>query len=426
MEKLSHLFTKTKRDAPQGEVAVNAILLERAGFIAKQMAGVYTLLPFGLRVVNKINTIIRGELNAIGAQEILMPALQPKEIWEKTGRWNTANDVMYQFKDNSGKDVGLGWTHEEVITQIATSYIHSYKDLPKAVYQIQTKFRDEPRAKSGILRGREFVMKDLYSFHTDQKDRDDYYDKVKGTYHTIFKRIGLNALETAASGGAFSKLSHEFQVIAKSGEDTVFICETCSQGINKEIMQDAQMKCEHCGSTRVEKTSIEVGNIFKLGTRFSEALDLKYTDEEGKQNPVEMCSYGIGPTRVMGTIVEVSHDEKGIIWGESVAPYDCHIIEILNSKFETLNKSKNQNYKSETMEIINQLEKAGLEVLFDDRDDVSVGEKLADADLIGIPWRIVVSDRSIAAGGVEVKRRSEEESQIVPVDKLLDIIKPVP
>lgn len=426
MQKLSHLFTKTKREAPQGEVAVNAILLERAGFIAKQMAGVYTLLPLGLRVVNKINTIIREELNKLGAHEIVMPALQPKELWDTTGRWQTGNEVMYQFKDNSGKDIGLGWTHEEVITQIATSYIHSYKDLPKAVYQIQTKFRDEPRAKSGILRGREFLMKDLYSFHIDQKDRDEYYEKVAGVYEKIFKRIGLDAKITEASGGAFSKYSHEFQTIADSGEDTIFVCAKDTYARNQELVGENGTKCPHCGDEMEEKKAIEVGNIFKLGTRFSEALGLHYTDELGKQHLVEMCSYGIGPTRVMGTIVEVSHDEKGMIWGEHVAPYDCHMIEISNSKIQDTNKSQIPNSKSETIEIIDQLEKAGLEVLLDDREDVSVGEKLADADLIGIPWRIVVSERSIAAGGVEVKRRDESESQIVPVDKLLDIIKPAP
>lgn len=417
MEIYSHLFTKTKRDKPQGEVAVNAILLERAGYIAKQMAGVYTLLPLGLCVVNKINTIIREELNTLGCQEVFMPALQPKELWDKTGRWQTGNEVMYQFKDNSDKDIGLGWTHEEVVTQIATQCIHSYKDLPKAVYQIQTKFRDEPRAKSGILRGREFMMKDLYSFHIDQKDRDEFYKKVSGAYEKIFKRIGLDAKITEASGGAFSKYSHEFQTIAESGEDTIFFCAKDTYARNQELVGENGTKCPHCEDEMEEKKAIEVGNIFKLGTRFSEALDLKFTDEEGKQNFVEMCSYGIGPTRVMGTIVEVNHDEKGMIFPQSVAPYDATIIEVGSQKSEVGQKIK---------ELIERLDKTDLELLLDDREDVSVGEKLADADLIGIPWRIVISDRSIAAGGVEVKRRDESESQIVPVDKLLDIIKPAP
>lgn len=432
MDKLSQFFTKTIRENPQGEEAINAKFLIRGGFIAKQMAGVYTLLPLGLKVVTKINNIIRQELNSIGAQEILMPALQSMELWQKTGRWQTENKVMYQFKDNSAKDIGLGWTHEEVVTEIATQFIQSYKDLPRAVYQIQTKFRDEPRARSGILRGREFLMKDLYSFHIGRSDRDKYYQQVKSAYYNIFNKIGLSAIETNASGGAFSKYSHEFQVIADSGEDAVFVCENCQHGYNQEIVEEISKPkfqisnkfqnqnfkskiyhCPKCEGGLIGKRAIEVGNIFKLGTRFSEDLGLFVADDTGKRVAVEMACYGIGPTRVMGTIVEVSHDEKGIIWGKNVAPYDATIVEL---------RIKNYELRKETKEIIEQLEKAGLEVLLDDREDVSVGEKLADADLIGIPWRVVISDKSIAGGGVEIKKRDSEKVEIIDIAQAVSII----
>ena len=423
MDRLSQFFTKTMREDPQGEEAINAKLLIKAGFIVKQMAGVYTLLSLGFKVIEKINKIIREELNAIGAQEIAMPAFQPKELWDKTGRWKTANDVMYQFKDNSGKDIGLGWTHEEVITQIATHFIQSYKDLPKAIYQIQTKFRDEPRAKSGILRGREFLMKDLYSFHVDEKDRDDYYEKIKDVYQKIFKRIGIKAILTFASGGTFSKYSHEFQTIADNGEDTIWLCNNCQIAINNEIIEEHGKKCKECDKELEKQNAIEVGNIFKLGTKFSQALELSINNKDGKKIPVEMASFGIGPTRIMGAIVEVNHDENGIIWGKNVAPYNAHIIEIRNPKFEIRNKSKTQNIKSKTQEIVDQLENAGLEVLVDDREDVSIGEKLADADLIGIPWRVVISEKTLAQDGVEIKKRDSEKAEIVDVNEALSIMK---
>lgn len=416
MNKLSQFFTKTLKESPRDEESINAKLLIRAGFISKQMAGVYTILPLGMRVLKKINRIIREELNGIGAQEIYMPALQSKELWSKSGRWTTENKVMYQFKDNSGKDIGLGWTHEEVVTDIATKYISSYKDLPKAVYQIQTKFRDEPRAKSGILRGREFLMKDLYSFHADEKDRDNYYEKVKKVYQNIFKRIGLAAIETFASGGAFSKYSHEYQVVAEGGEDTIWHCIKCQIAVNQEIIDEYGKKCKNCQGELSQKKAIEVGNIFKLGTKFSKAVGLNIATKEGGTTLVEMASFGIGPTRVMGTIVEVSHDDKGIIWTRGTAPYDVHLIEIKNNK----EKIKDTN---QILNIIEQLEKAGLEVLHDDREDISTGGKFADADLIGCPWRVVISEKSLSSGGVEIKKRSQDGEKIVKPEELVNYIK---
>jgi len=414
-------FTKTLKEDPKDEEAINAKLLIRAGFIDKQMAGVFTLLPMGLKVVNKINNIIREELNTVGCQELFMPAFQSKELWEKTDRWNTDNQVMYQMKDNSGKEVGLGYTHEEVITEIATKYIRSYKDLPQAVYQIQTKFRDEPRAKSGILRGKEFLMKDLYSFHIDVKNRDKFYEKIKEAYKKIFKRIGIDTVVTSASGGTFSKYSHEFQTISESGEDTIFVCSKCQSANNSEIINENGKNCKECNQELVEKKAIEVGNIFKLGTRFSKVLGLYVADATGNKKPVEMASYGIGPTRVMGTIVEVSHDGKGIIWTKSVSPYDIHIIQILNSKSEILNNNKTSNSKFKTEEIVNQLEKADLDVLVDDREGISTGEKLADADLIGIPYQIIIGDKT-AEDEVEIKDRKTGKVEIVKIAEIKKII----
>ena len=358
----SELFTKTSKTSPKEEEAINAKLLLRGGFVRKMSAGVYSILPLGWRVLSKINQIIREEMNAIGGQEMLMQALVAKEYWEKSKRWHT--DVAYEFKSPFGEEIGLGWTHEEVVTAIATHFINSYKDLPLSVYQIQTKFRAEPRAKSGLLRGREFMMKDLYSFHVSKEDLDDYYGKVIDAYKKILKRLSLKARLTEASGGAFTKdYTHEFQVESPVGEDTIVYCEKCDFCQNKEIaVVRGGNRCPKCGGDVKEASAIEVANVFRLGTRYSDAFDLKFTDEKGKKQPVIMGSYGIGPTRIMGTLVEVYNDERGIIWPESVSPFKVHLIGI--------NKSADKVY--------NQLKKAlagqaGAEVLYDDRE-VSAGE----------------------------------------------------
>lgn len=408
--KSSQLFTRTRKDAPTDEVAKNAQLLIRGGFIHKEMAGVYSYLPLGLRVLNKINTIIREELEKLGAVELQMTALQNPEIWKKTDRWE--QDVWFKTALSAGGEVGLGWTQEEAITHIASQHVSSYRDLPFSAYQIQTKFRNEERAKSGIMRGREFLMKDLYSFHAHEEDLNRFYDTAIEAYKKIFARMGIGEATylTFASGGAFSKYSHEFQTISDAGEDTISVSEKKGIAVNKdvctnEVLADLGLAREEL----VEKKSIEVGNIFKLGTRFSEPLGLSYTDEKGEKKPVVMGCYGIGPSRLMGTIVEVLSDEKGMIWPESVAPFRAHLI------------SLGANEKAE--EVYNTLMKAGIETLFDDRD-ASAGIKFSDADLIGIPVRIVVSEKSLAAGGVEIKNRTEKESKIISIENIIKTLTP--
>ncbi|MBX4190193.1 prolyl-tRNA synthetase [Candidatus Parcubacteria bacterium] len=407
--KFSQLFSKTLREAPSDETAINAQFLIRGGFISKVMAGVYEYMPLGLRVLNKVNNIIREELNKVGGQELFMSVMQNKETWSATGRWDSAKEVMYQFKDAASKEYGLGFTHEEPLTATAKHFISSYKDLPKAVYQIQTKFRNEPRAKSGLLRGREFLMKDLYSFHADQGDLDQYYEKVAEAYDNIFSRAGVKAIRTFASGGLFSKYSDEFQVVADIGEDIIYVNEQENKAVNKEVYNDEVLTdLGWDKNSLTEKKSVEVGNIFKLGTKFSEPLGLTFMDSSGNNKPVIMASYGIGPGRLMGTVVEVSHDSKGIIWPESIAPFKVHLV--------SLDKNK------EADEVYTQLQSKGIEVLYDDRDDKAPGEKFADADLIGCPIRIVVSKKSLEEGSVEIKKRSETQAGLHKIDNFLSAL----
>src|SRR3989338_6095035 len=326
----SQLFTKTSKTAPKDEKAVNAKLLIRAGFVRKMSAGIYAYLPLGWRVIQKIANIVREEMNAIGGEELLMPTLVAKEYWEKSKRWD--NDVVYKTEESSAighqSSYGLGWTHEEVITYLATHFINSYKDFPLSVYQIQNKFRNEPRAKNGLLRGREFLMKDLYSFHIDKADLDQYYEQVTGAYKKVFQRLSLDTKITEAAGGAFTQeYTHEFQVLSPAGEDEIFYCAKCDFSQNKEIFQGkAGDKCQKCGDNIQQSNAIEVGNVFKLGTRYSEAFDLRVTNKEGKKDLVVMGSYGIGITRAMATLVEVYNDDKGIVWPEAVAPFKVHLI----------------------------------------------------------------------------------------------------
>ena len=378
--KQSLLAAKTLREAPKDEESINAILLTRGAFIDKLAAGIYTFLPLGLRVLRKIENIIREEMTAIGGQEILMPALQPKENWDKTDRWNHF-DALLKLKAFGDKDFGLGPTHEEVVSPLAKKIVLSYKDLPLYLFQIQTKFRNEARAKSGLLRGREFSMKDLYSFHAAQEDLDNYYQQAIAAYFKIFERCGLKTYLTAASGGAFSKYSHEFQTVSEAGEDTIFICQNCANfAINKEIKNETPA-CPACGGMGFEEAkAIEVGNIFKLGTRFSEPFDLKFKKVNGQETLVIMGCYGIGPGRVMGTIVETHHDKRGIIWPESVAPFKAHLLAL----------GDDENVKKETDALYDKLNETGIEVLYDDRS-LPAGAKFAEADLIGIPYRLVIS-----------------------------------
>jgi len=404
--KQTKLFTKTIKEAPKDETSLNAQLLMQAGFVDKLMAGVYTFLPLGFRVLEKIENIIREEMNAIDGQEILMPALQPKENWDKTDRWKSMDEILYKFKGANQRDLTLGSTHEEIITPLMSKFINSYKDLPFSAYQFQTKFRNEERAKSGLLRGREFRMKDLYSFHADQDDLDQYYEKAQGAYTKVFQRLGVGDIThlTYATGGAFSKYSHEYQTLAEVGEDTIYLCEKCSVAVNKEII-DEQKACPECGNTDLkEKKSIEVGNIFKLGEKFSKAFGLKYKDQDGSDKNVLMGCYGIGPSRIMGALVEIFHDEKGIIWPEAVAPFRVHLINLADNK--TADK------------IYQELLEAKIETLYDDRD-VSAGIKFADADLIGILMRVVISKKTLEKDSVEIKKRSDDEVEMVKMSELI-------
>lgn len=413
--RLSQIFTRTLKENPSGETAVNAQLLERAGFIYKNSAGIYSYLPLGWRVIQKICQIIRDEMNAIGGQELFMPALIEKKYFDATGRWDVEigfkiNDQKPMTNDQSARFV-LGWTHEEVLTEIASKYINSYRDLPFAAYQIQTKFRNEPRARSGILRGREFMMKDLYSFHTSEDDLFRYYEEVRGAYHRIFHRCGLKTTYTVAGGGDFTlSNTHEFQVIADVGEDTILVCYKCEYAENKEISKlNSGDQCPQCEGKIIEQKSIEVGNIFPLGTKYSRAFNLQYTDENGGKKDVVMGSYGIGIGRVMGTIVEIHHDDKGIIWPESVAPYKVHLIALEGSK-------------KEADEIYEKILHQGTEILYDDRD-ISAGEKFADADLIGCSVRLVVSKKTIDEKGVEFKRRDSDQIELVSLTRYPERLK---
>lgn len=415
--KQSQLFAKTTRKLSESEASKNAQFLLRGGFIDKSSAGVYTLLPLGLRVLEKINKIIREEMNAIGAEELLMPSLIQKKYWEKTNRW--AIDVIYKTStgtiEESRKDFeyGLGWTHEEVITAIATKFINSYKDLPKAAYQIQTKFRGEARPQAGLLRGREFSMKDLYSFHESKEDLDKYYGIVTKAYKKIFTRLGLKTLIVETGGGAFTKeYTHEFQVLNPAGEDTVYYCKKCGFGQNQEIYKpEAHVNCKG----EIENgRAIEVGNIFKLGTKFSEAYNLHFLNKAGEKKPVIMGSYGIGPTRVLGTIVEELSDEYGIIWPSAVAPFQVHLVELCGK-----NSSKVTKFAKSLYEI---LIKNNIEVLYDDRD-ASIGEKLNDADLMGIPNRVVVSEKTLAAKKIELKIRGSQKTKLISDKDLIKFLK---
>ncbi|MDP3244518.1 MAG: aminoacyl--tRNA ligase-related protein [bacterium] len=418
----TQLFAKTLKETSAEEQSVNAKLLLRAGFVDKEMAGVYTFLPLGLRVLRKIEQIIREEIQAIGGQEILMPALQPKETWQTTGRWDDF-DALYKVQSHYDQQFALGPTHEEVVVPLVKKFIQSYKDLPAYLFQIQTKFRDEPRAKSGLLRGREFGMKDLYSFHANQEDLDAYYEKVKQAYLKIFARLGLEVLVTEASGGTFSKLSHEFQLLNEAGEDTVFYCASlaesrraCGWAQNKEIATVKQGdKCPACGKKIQKGQAVEVGNIFKLNTKYSAPFDLKFKDKDGQDKIVIMGCYGIGSTRLMGSIVEAHHDEQGVIWPATVAPFAVIIIPLAG-------KDESKRVEQTAKKIYQDLQDAGIEVIYDDRMDARAGEKFAEADLLGMPWRVVVSEKTLAKDAVELKRRGEEKIKLVEIK---DVVKEV-
>ncbi len=410
--RLSKLFTKTRQEAPSDEVAKNAQLLIKAGFINKEMAGVYSYLPLGLRVMNKITQIIREELDAIGGQELFLTTLQRPEIWQTSGRWDDeVVDIWFKSKLANGQEVGLANTHEEALASLMKQHISSYKDLPVYPYQFQTKFRNELRSKSGIMRGREFVMKDMYSFSKSQQQHQEFYEKAKEVYRKIFDRIGLGETTflTYADGGSFSEFSHEFQTLTEAGEDTIFLSRTKGVAINKEVFtaevaNDLGLKVDELEEVK----ATEVGNIFSLGTKFSDALGLKFTDKDGQQKSVVMGSYGIGPGRTMGAVVEQYADEHGLVWPESIAPARVHLVRL----------GSDEALVSEADDLYRKLTSHGVEVIYDDRS-LHLGKMLGDADLMGVPTRVIVSPKSLAGGGVEVKSRTEAESSIISPRELI-------
>lgn len=409
----SHLFTKTRKEIPADETSKNAQLLLKAGYVHKEMAGVYDLLPLGMKVVEKIKEIVRQEMNAIGGTEFIMSSLQTKDVWTRTGRWSEdVVDVWFKSELNAGGEIGFGWSHEEPIVEMMKNHLSSYKDLPINVYQFQNKFRNELRAKSGLMRGREFVMKDMYSFSQDAKQHEAFYQKTIEAYHRCYERFGIgkDTFITFAAGGAFTEFSHEFQTICETGEDEIYINRDKRIAINHEVYNEKTLLELGVSENELEKvTTAEVGNIFNFGTQKCEEMGLYFNDDQGKQTPAHLGSYGIGITRVMGVIAEKFSDAKGLVWPLSIAPYRVHLLLL----------GDDEKIKTEAETLYTQLTNAGIEVLFDDRTGMSAGEKFADSDLIGIPYRVVISSRSMASGGIEVKERTEEKGRMLTVADFL-------
>ncbi|MDR1197094.1 MAG: prolyl-tRNA synthetase [Candidatus Nomurabacteria bacterium] len=410
--KRSQMFTKTLRDAPADEVARNAVLLIRAGFISKQMAGAYAYLPLGKRVLDNIVQIIREEMDAVGGQELLMTTLQSRDIWEKTNRWDDAVvDNWFKTKLKNGTELGVGLTHEEPIVDMLRLYVDSYKDLPLYVYQIASKFRNELRAKSGLLRGREFMMKDMYSFARTQSEHDELYEKAADAYTRVYDRLGIGdrTYRTAADGGYFTeRFSDEYQTLSKVGEDTIYVDKTKKLAINKEIYTDENLaKLGLVKEDLVEEHAIEVGNIFPLESKYSDALDLYYTDENGKKQSVIMGCYGIGVSRLVGVLAELFADDKGLVWPKAVAPAQVYLINIGND----------ENVVKNTTELYEKLKAKNIEVVWDDRD-ARPGEKFADADLMGIPYRVVLSEK-LGSDTVELKSRTAENAELLLPEQLI-------
>lgn len=415
----SSLFTKTSKTAPADADSVNARLLVQAGFVDHIMAGVYAWLPLGLRALRKAENIIRDEMHMLGGQELHLTALQPKENWVQTDRWDKV-DVLFKIPSQTGKEYALGPTAEDIVTPLVKSFVRSYRDFPLAVYQIQTKFRDELRAKSGVLRGREFLMKDMYSFHIDRADFESFYERAKLAYLRIFARCGLDAKVTESSGGSFTKkVSHEFQIETPAGEDALVVCRACDFAQNTEIATvKAGEPCPKCGGEVVASKGIEVGNIFDLGDRFTKSFDFTSSGPDGTPQDVIMGCYGIGVTRLVGAIVEASHDDRGIIWPKTVAPFPVHLI-VLSAKDPTVA----ERVRASADELERALTSAGLEPLYDERPDVRAGEKFADADLIGLPIRILVSEKTLAENSAEWKLRTGTDSTLVPLIKVVDDVR---
>jgi len=410
--RLSNNFTKTSKDAPADEVAKNAQLLIRAGYVYKVMAGVYAYTPLGFRVLENIKQIVREEMDAIGGQELIMSSLQRKDTWDGTGRWSDdAVDVWFKSKLKDETEVGLAWSHEEAVMEMMQQFVKSYKDLPAKVYQFQTKMRNELRAKSGIMRGREFVMKDMYSLHATEEDCDAYYEQVIEAYKRIYERLGIgdSTFVTFASGGAFTKFSHEFQTICDAGEDVLYVNADNSVAVNEEVLEDATSELGIDKDTLQPVKSAEVGNIFKFGTEKSEKMGIFYTDSDGQKQPIYLASYGVGITRVMGVLVEKLADEKGLVWPVNVAPYTVSLISIGDAGI------------AKAEQLYEELQSKGIDVLYDDRDE-RPGKKFADAELLGIPYRVTISDRLEESGEYEVQNRASSHTEVIKQAELMSYI----
>jgi prolyl-tRNA synthetase len=410
----SQLFIKTRKEAPADEESRNAQLLIRAGFVHKEMAGVYSYLTLGKKVIDNISAVIREEMDVIGGNEVLMSTLQNKELWEATGRWDDKKvDNWFKTKLANGTEVGIGFSHEEPLTNALKHFVSSYKDLPVYPYQIQNKFRNELRAKSGLMRGREFLMKDLYSYSRTDEEHQEFYEKVAAAYLKIYSRLGLGDItyRTFASGGIFSEFSDEFQTLSHVGEDTIYLDEEKKVGVNKEVYTDEILAKIGLDKTKlVEKRAVEVGNIFALGSKYSDDLGLYYIDETGDKKSIIMGCYGIGVSRLMGLLAEHFADDKGLVWPKNIAPFDVYLARLGNSAHIIKNAD----------EIYSRLTEAGISVLYDDRDE-RAGAMLKDADLMGIPLRLVVSEKTIAQNTVEVKKRTEDTAQLITFDNVINI-----
>ena len=428
----SQLFCKTQKKAPNDAKVISHQYLLRADFIEQSFSGVYRFLPLGFKVLKKIEGVIREEMLNLGAQEVYLAALQNKSLWLETGRWQTIDPPLFKLKDRHQKEIGLGATHEEEIVDSFRRRMKSYQDLPLYIFQIQDKFRNEMRATGGLLRTREFLMKDLYSFHRDKKDGTNFYKKVKQSYFKIFKRCGLKPLCVEANPGTIGgELSHEFMVPSAVGEDRIFICQKCGFAANIEKTGSIN-KCPKCHSQLLQKRAIEIGHIFNLGTKYSEVMKADYLDKNGKSHAVVMGCYGIGLERLMATIVEIHHDEKGIIWPREIAPFAVHLIQVSSgAKAERrwrrgrspLRAENNQKVKKAALKLYHDLEKSGIEVLYDDRINKTVGEKFAEADLIGLPIRLVVSEKTLNKNSAELKKRSGQKIQLIKLNRVKFYVK---
>ena len=415
------LIPTLKEDPAEAEIISHKLMI-RAGLIRKLTAGAYSYLPLGWRVLNKVENIIRDEMDAKGAQEVLLPALQPSELWKESGRYTALGEDMIKFIDRHGKETVLGPTHEEIITDLVRGNVKSYKELPLILYQIQVKFRDEIRPRSGVLRSREFIMKDAYSFDRDTKGLDENYKKMYDAYCAIFTRCGLKFIVVEADTGVMGgDVSHEFMVLSESGEDTLAHCAKCGYAASldkhllnlnvKEIGKDS--KCPKCAAGIKLEQAIEVGHVFKLGTKYSKAMSANFLDEDGKQKPCIMGCYGIGVNRIAAALIEQSHDKDGIIWHPSIAPYTVAILPLNTSHTASMEAAE---------KIYNELTSAGIECILDDRPE-RAGVKFKDSDLIGFPVQVIIGEKKIANGEVEVKDRKTKEAKVVKVSEAASTVK---